>query len=137
MNMPITSPSRLFEKGDEGRPPVGVLALVAGLAMYAALSFLFAVLSQFSGPAVETGISPQTVAALQWGGIGTILAVLAVFVYQQRPVGWYGTFITAIISAIQAVKIDLSFGPVLIIYLTFPLIVVTLLLVRRDIFFDR
>ena len=56
MNMPITSPSRLFEKGDEGRPPVGVLALVAGLAMYAALSFLFAVLSQFSGPAVETGI---------------------------------------------------------------------------------
>ena len=102
MNMPITSPSRLFEKGDEGRPPVGVLALVAGLAMYAALSFLFAVLSQFSGPAVETGISPQTVAALQWGGIGTILAVLAVFVYQQRPVGWYGTFITAIISAIQA-----------------------------------
>jgi len=135
--MPITGPSRLFEKGDEGCPPVDILGLVAGLAMYAALSFLFAVLSQFSGPVVETGISPQTIAALQWSGIGTILAVLAVFVYQQRPVGWYGTFITAIVSAIQAVRTDLSFGPVLIIYVTVPLIVVTLLLVRRDKFFDR
>ncbi|WP_199240911.1 hypothetical protein [Halorubrum sp. SD690R] len=81
--MPGGNPSTLFEKKREGRPPIDVLGLVAGLAVFAALSFLFAALSQLSGPAVETGISPQTVAALRWSAIGIVLGVLAVFVYHS------------------------------------------------------
>jgi len=134
--MPNTSPSILFEKKGEGHPPVDVLGLVAVLAVFSALSFLFAALSQLSGPVVETGISPQTLAALRWSAIGIVLGVLAVFVYQGRLIGWYGTLLAAIVSAIQAVRIDIPFG-VLIIYLSVPTVVITLLLVRRDTFFGR
>ncbi|MUW13490.1 hypothetical protein GJ633_01615 [Halorubrum sp. CBA1125] len=134
--MPNTSPSILFEKKGEGRPPVDVLGLVAGLAVFSALSFLFAALSQLSGPVVETGVSPQTVAAFQWSVVGIVLGILTGFVYQQRPIGWYGTLVAAIASAIQAVRIDIPFG-VLIIYLSVPTVVITLLLVRRDTFFGR
>jgi len=135
--MPDENPSTLFEKKREGRPPVDVLGLVGGLALFAGLSFLFAALSQLSGPAVETGISPQTVAALQWSGAGIVLGVLAIFVYQRRPIGWYGTLIAAIAGVIQAMRIDLPFGLVLIIYLSVPLVVLALLLVRRDMFLRR
>jgi len=131
------NPPPPFEKKYEGRPPVDVLGLVAVLAVYAGLSFLFAALSQLSGPVVETGISPQTVAALQWGGVGIILGVLAIFVYQRRPIGWYGTLVVAIAGAIQALRIDMPFGLVSIIYLSVPLIVLTLLFIRRDMFLDR
>ena len=125
-----------FEKKREGRPPIDVLGLVAGLAVFAALSFLFAALSQLSGPAVETGVSPQTVAALRWSAIGIVLGVLAVFVYQGRLIGWYGTLVAAVVGAIQAVRIDIRLM-ILVIYLSLPLIVLTLLLVRRDIFLGR
>jgi len=104
--------------------------------VFAALSFLFAALSQLSGPAVETGINPQTVAALRWSSIGIVLGVLAVFVYQGRLIGWYGTLVAAVVGAIQAVRIDIPLM-ILIIYLTLPLIVLTLLLVRRDTFLRR
>jgi len=134
--MPDENPSTLFEKKREGRPPVDVLGLVGGLAVFAGLAFLFAALSQLSGPAVETGISPQTVAALQWGGAGIVLGVLAIFVYQRRPIGWYGTLVAAIAGVVQAIRIDIPFGLV-IIYLSVPLVVLALLLVRRDMFLRR
>ena len=134
--MPDEIPSTLFEKKREGRPPVDVLGLVGGLAVFAVLSFLFAALSQLSGPVVETGISPQTVAALQWGGAGIVLGVLAIFVYQRRPIGWYGTLVAAIAGVVQAIRIDIPFGLV-IIYLSVPLVVLALLLVRRDMFLRR
>jgi len=134
--MPDENPSTLFEKKREGRPPVDVLGLVGGLALFAGLSFLFAALSQLSGPAVETGISPQTVAALQWSGAGIVLGVLAIFVYQRRPIGWYGTLVAAIAGVVQAIRIDILFGLV-IIYLSVPLVVLALLLVRRDMFLRR
>ena len=134
--MPDENPSTLFEKKREGRPPIDVLGLVSGLAVFAALAFLFAALSQLSGPAVETGISPQTVAALQWSAIGIVLGVLAVFVYQGRLIGWYGTLVAAVVGAIQAVRIDIPLM-ILVIYLSLPLIVFTLLLVRRDAFLGR
>ncbi|ADD07699.1 uncharacterized protein Nmag_4191 (plasmid) [Natrialba magadii ATCC 43099] len=135
--MPEINPPPLFEKKYEGRPPVDILGLVAGLVVFAGFSFLFAALSQLSGPVVETGISPQTVAALQWSGVGIILGVLAIFVYQRRPIGWYGTLVAAIAGAIQALRLDIPFGSVLIIYLSVPLVVLTLLLVRRDMFLGR
>ena len=134
--MPDEIPSTLFEKKREGRPPVDVLGLVGGLAVFAVLSFLFAALSQLSGPVVETGISPQTAAALQWGGAGIVLGVLAIFVYQRRPIGWYGTLVAAIAGVVQAIRIDIPFGLV-IIYLSVPLVVLALLLVRRDMFLRR
>ena len=131
------TPFRLLREKGEGRPPVDVLGLVAVLAGFAALSFLFAALSQFTGPVVEDGINPQTVAIFQWGGAGIVLGVLAILVYQLRPVGWYGTLVVALVGMIQTVRIDLTFGPVLIVYLTVPLVVITLLLLRRDRFLDR
>ena len=134
--MPDENPSTLFEKEREGRPPVDILGLVGGLAVFAGLSFLFAALSQLSGPAVETRISSQTVAALQWGGAGIVLGVLAIFVYQRRPIGWYGTLVAAIAGVVQAIRIDIPFGLV-IIYLSVPLVVLALLLVRRDMFLRR
>jgi hypothetical protein len=134
--MPDTSPSILFEKKGEGHPPVDILGLVAGLAVFAALSFLLAALSQLSGPVVETGVNPQTVAALQWSAVGIVLGVLAVFVYQRRPISWYGTLVAAVVSVIQAVRIDIPFG-LLIIYLSVPAVVITLLFARRNIFLGR
>jgi uncharacterized RDD family membrane protein YckC len=127
---------KLFEKKGEGRPPVDVLGLVAVLAVFSALSFLFAALSQLSGPVVETGVSPQTVAGLQWSAVGIVLSILAGFVYLQRPIGWYGTLVAAMVCVIRAVRIDIPFE-VLIIYLSVPMVVITLLLVRRNIFFGR
>ena len=135
--MPEINPPPLFKKNHEERPPVDVLGLAAGLAVFAGLSFLFAALSQLSGPVVETGISPQTIAALQWGGIGILLGMLAIFVYQRRPIGWYGTLVAAISGAIQALRIEVPFGLVLIIYLSVPLVMLSLLWVRRDMFLGR
>jgi len=66
------------------------------------------------------------------GRAGIVLGVLAILVYQLRPVGWYGTLVVALVGMIQTVRIDLTFGPVLIVYLTVPLVVITLLLLRRD-----
>ena len=126
----------LFERKGEGRPPVDILGLVAGLVVFAVGSFWMAFLAQLSGPVVEGGINPQTVASLQWGAVGVVLGVLAVFVYQRRPIGWYGTFVAAIAGAIQAMRIDIPFM-VLIIYLLVPLVVLTFLLVRRDMFLRR
>lgn len=125
-----------LEKKGEDRPTVDLLLLAIGLAVFSGLSFWVAFLTQLSGPAVENGINPQTIAGLQWSAIGIVLGVLAVFVYQRRPIGWYGTFAAAMVGAIQAVRIDIPFG-VLIIYLSVPTVVITLLLVRRDTFFGR
>jgi len=126
----------LLEKNGVGRPPVDILGLVAGLTGFAALSFWFAFLPQLSGAVVENGISHQTVATIQLGSVGIVLVVLAVFVYQRRPIGWYGTFAMALVVLIQVARIDIPFGSFLIGYITIPLIVITLLLVRRSLFFD-
>ena len=65
--MPDKNPSTLFEKTLEGRPPVDILGLVGALVVFAVSSFWIAFLTQLSGPVVEDGICPQTVASLRWG----------------------------------------------------------------------
>jgi len=133
--MPEENPSTLFEKKREERPPVDILGLVGGLALFAGLSFLFAALSQLSGQLLKLGLAPKP--SLLSNGVGIVLGVLAIFVYQRRPIGWYGTLVAAIAGVIQAMRIDLPFGLILIIYLSVPLVVLALLLVRRHMFLRR
>jgi len=131
--------SNFLKKKGEDRPTVGLLLLAIGLAVFGGLSFWVAFLTQLSGPAVENGINPQTVAGLQWSAVGIVLGVLAVFVYQRRPIGWYGTFAAAMVGVIQAVRVGITSGAfwISIIYIIIPLVVATLLLFRRDRFLDQ
>jgi len=125
--------SGLLEKKGEGRPPVDILGLVAGLVVFAFGSFWMAFLAQLSGPVVEGGINPQTVASLQWGAVGVVLGVLAVFVYQRRPIGWYGTLTAAMVGVVQAVRVGMMSDLPLLgaVYVAIPLVVTAILLRRR------
>ncbi|WP_092735054.1 hypothetical protein [Halopenitus persicus] len=126
--------SGLFERKGEGRPPIDILALVAGLVVFAVVSFWMAFLAQLSGPVVEDGINPQTVASLQWGAVGVVLGVLAVFVYQRRPIGWYGTLAAAMVGIIQAVRVGMISDLLLLgaVYGALPLVASALLLRHRE-----
>lgn len=128
-----------LEKKGEDRPTVDLLLLAIGLAVFSGLSFWVAFLTQLAGPAVENGINPQRIASLQWSAVGIVLGVLAVFVYQRRPIGWYGTFAAAMVGVIQAVRVGVASGAfwIPIMYLIIPLVVATLLLFRRDRFLDQ
>ena len=128
--------SSLFERKGEGRPPVDILGLVAGLVVFAVVSFWIAFLAYFSGPVVEDEISPQIVASLQWSAVGVTLGVLAVFAYQRRPIGWYGTLIVTIVGLIQAIRMGTTTYLLTGVYVAIPLAVAALLLARRNKFFN-
>lgn len=81
----------LLEKEGRNRPPVDILALVAGLVMFAAVSFGLAVLVPLSEPAVEAEIWSRILISLQWVVAGCIFIFLAIRIHQQRRIGWYGT----------------------------------------------
>ena len=124
----------LLEKKDGNRPPVDILGLVVGLVVFAAVSFWLAFLVPFSGPAIESGSSYQILAGLQWVVAGGIFIFLAIRIYQQKRIGWYGTLTVTIFALVRVVFDSFTFGLVPVVYIAIPLIVLVLLLLRRDLF---
>lgn len=124
----------LFQKNGEGSPALDILGLSVGLVILAGVSFWFAILAQFAGPAVEDGISPQIIASLQWSVIGLVFGALAVFVYQRRPICWFGAFTAAIGWLLLVVSSEISIDALEVLYVVIPSILGLLLLLRRDTF---
>ena len=126
----------LFKNEDRNRPPVDILSFVAGLVVFAAISFWLAFLVPFSGPAIEAGSSYQILAGLQWVVAGAIFIFLAVRIYQQRRIGWYGTLVVAVFTLIRATFDSFTFGLVPVVYIAIPLVAIVFLLVRRGLFLN-
>ena len=126
----------LQKKGD-GRPRLDILGLTIGLVVFAGISFWFAFLAQFAGPAVEDGITPQTIAGLQWSAIGLAFGTLAVLVYQRRPIGWYGTLTAAIGWLILVISAGITIDVLGVIYVAIPSAATLHLLLRRDRFLGQ
>ncbi|VTT88091.1 hypothetical protein DM2_1425 [Halorubrum sp. DM2] len=124
--------STLREKATENAPPADILGLAAGLVVFGLVSFWYALLVQFSGPVVDGGLSYQLYAGVTWVALGAVFLFLAVRVYQQRSVGWYGTLTVAVLVLCRAALDTLTFGLVPLVYVAIPVVVVAFLLVRRD-----
>jgi threonine/homoserine/homoserine lactone efflux protein len=75
----------LFKNEDRNHPPVDILSFVAGLVVFAVISFWLAFLVPFSGPAIEAGSSYQILAGLQWVVAGAIFIFLAVRMALLKP----------------------------------------------------
>ncbi|PHQ47109.1 hypothetical protein DJ68_03640 [Halorubrum sp. C3] len=128
--------ANLLKKKDGNRPPVDILSLVAGLVVFAVISFSLAFLVPFSGPAIEAGSSYQILAGLQWVVAGAIFIFLAIRIYQQRRIGWYGTLAVAVFAIIRATFDSFTFGLVSVVYIAIPLVVIIFLLIRRGLFLN-
>lgn len=122
----------LFQKKGEGSPALDILGLSVGLVILAGVSFWFAILAQFAGSSVEDGLSPQIIASLQWSVIGLVFGALAVFVYQRRPIGWFGALTAAIGWLLLVVSSGNSIDALGVLYVAIPSIQGLLLLLRRD-----
>ncbi|GAB7020083.1 hypothetical protein [Halostagnicola bangensis] len=91
---------RNLVRNGEGTPPVDIVVLSLGLFGLGGLAFWSAFISQFAGPVVEDGVSPQTIAGIQFGLVGVSCLALSIAVYQRRPIGWLGSFLAGIVAVI-------------------------------------
>jgi hypothetical protein len=124
--------SDVLRREGVGPPPIDLVLVSVGLFAAGIAALWIAVLTQFAGPAVTTGVSPQTRAGLRWGSVGIIFTAAAVSLYQRRPIGWYGATALASVVFLFGLLRGIGFAALDLAVVLSSASAVAILLRRRD-----
>lgn len=121
----------------DGWPPVDVAFLALLFVGLAGFAFLMAVLTQFTGPTTDEWPPPRLVSGVLTGVVGLTLLGTGIGIYRRRRYGWIGGVVASLVAVAAYLWEGERAIPMVLLYVVVPLLVLVLLLLRRDEYLER